>query len=375
MRASPPTIRLLGTPIQLDLYLRPLVRAIQVTVGMIPTVVLLFYGQWWWAPVPLALSFVLYEAFFWSRGDRPIKFELGDTIVLDDPAADRRREIRPEQVHAVTVHHRARGGDRSEVVVVLASRTDILLSVRFLVEPDVRLPKSAVDVELMDELLGGYGGLVAPTASPTERCRQTIDDPTGQALRWFRANLPTAAWRRRAARVWRGAAPKLDAFGLHADAPAGLLVLQGDDWALHENGETLRGTITLVSSARTTRTVELARKPREGETLKPGEFLTEEVDVPVLVLELDEALSLAMPAPLAGLVGQHREPDDALLHCHVAEGGALLWNFLTRWRRSAWPAPLRKQADNVLSLQDDEPLRADARRGAPTRTPTGPDLG
>ncbi len=341
-----PSVRLLGTPHDLDIVFRPLARLAGLLVGGFALVALLIAGQPYWAPVPLAAMLMTSALMFWWRGDRAMVLTLADEITVHDRKRGGTLTVPTEHVHAVTVHYREAQGDRREVVVVLAARTEVLLAMRFLVEPDVRMPAHAVNASRMDLFLGGYGGLVVSVAPPEARCRQTFDDPRGLALSWLLAHLPTTGWSRRAARVWRGEAPDLDPFGLHIGAPSALLVLEADTWSLRGPGVDLTGVVTVMSGWRTRRTLQLLRRPEPGEA-DDSDAVLEDLEIPVLVVELDEGVQLAMPAPVAGLAGGERDATPTLLHCHVAEGGALIDALLQRWPQPAWPSPLGQQARNL----------------------------
>lgn len=332
-------IRLEGTPVELDELLRPLARYALTCLGLIGTGVLVYLKSILLAPLPLAFSFVAYELYFWRRGDRPIRFEVDpQAITLTDASADRTRTVLLDEIEVAVVHHRARDAHRHEAVLVLYGKDRILLAMRFLVEPTTRWLSHDIDVDELDELIGGYAGLYRALAPPNLRCRQTIDDPAAQALRFLRGCLPPEVWGRSAARVWRGKAPPCDAFGLHFGTPDGLLVIDADTWRLNLTGEPPRtGPVTLLRSARAERALLLAR---------PGttEIEPEEVVLPMLLIELDPEVTFTLPAPVAELSGQHRELDEGMLHTHLPEGAALLWQVLRRWPVAAWPAPLRQRA-------------------------------
>lgn len=371
-------VKLTGTPIVLDQMLRPLVRVVQVAVAGVATLVLAWFGLWWWVPVPIVVTTVAYELFFWSRGDRPVVLALeSDRLVLTDPRAGgdgaRPRELALplHDVHTATLHVRpAPSGDRVEAVVVLTDTERVRFAVRFLVEPGLPLRHEDVQADVMDNLVGGYGGLLRALAPADVTCRQTIDDPAGQAIRWLRERLPAGAWQRSAARVWRGTAPVLDTFGLHVGPPDGLLVLDGDAWSLHTaDGELSQGLVTLVRSGRATRQVGLVRKPDLLGDAPLHELPIDEVDLPLLVLDLDEGLTLAVPATVAGKRGDVRVPEGTWWHTHVPEGAALTWHLLTRWPESTWPTALRTAAATVIARTASPPSGASPRTARP-RSPS-----
>jgi hypothetical protein len=170
----------------------------------------------------------------------------------------------------------------------------------------------------------------------------------------LRERLPPVVWRRNAARVWRGKSPILDTFGLHFEAPTALLVADEDSWYLHEGDETKSGPITLLRASRSERQIVLQVPDSRVTTVDKPEL--EQVSVPLLVIEFDPGVVLAIPAPVALMASQSVETDDELLHAHLPEGAALLWHVLQRWPRAAWPAPLRTRAEQAAA-RDVPPAR------------------
>jgi len=339
-------IRLKGTPVVLDAFLRPFVRAAQVVLGGGLSVALWLWGLTLAAPVPFLLAIVAGEVFFWWRGDRPVELQLGDKIRYTDKSQGHVLEIDPRRVIAVDLHHRPISDRHTEAVVMLTDEVGGRLGITFVVESSFRPRAEDVDCAAMDDLLGGYGGLLSTLAAPHERCRQRIVDPSAQGIRWLRANLPTRAWQRTVIRLWQGAAPELDGFAHFREAPHGTLLLDGDRYRVNLGGHIRSGTVALMRCANATRSAHLIVHEKgqvHGDFERTGELPTTEVELPLLLVELDEHVTLAMPAPVADLAVESRELSPRLLHTTVPEGGALLWHVLTRWPSSAWPAALRQR--------------------------------
>ncbi|MCB9665203.1 MAG: hypothetical protein H6732_13920 [Alphaproteobacteria bacterium] len=356
-------VRLSGTPIALDGILGPAIRVIAGAVGLAASLALVGLGAWWWVPVPLVTGLLAAELWLWRRGDRPAHLTLDAThLRLEDATAGRTLAVPLAEIHTATVHVRpTRRAERLEAVLVLTDRDRVRFAARFLVEPDLAWHPDDVRVDTTERLLGAHGGLRS-MATGEVTCRQVIDDPAGQALRFLRERLPAAAWDRTALRVWRGAAPPLDAFGLHQGDPQGLLVLDGDRWTLREGGRVTReGLVTLVRGGRAL---------REAELLVPGDGapVREVVELPLLVLELEDEACVVFPAPEAARHGTLREADEAWLHTHVAEGAALVWHVLTRWPDTSWPALLRRAAHEGLVPHPAPGARSASRRApSPSR--------
>lgn len=326
-------IRLTGTPQVFDTLLRPVVRAVQVVLGVAGAALLVSLGDPLWAPVPLLASLAIYEAFFWWRGDRPVTLSLGDALVFEDPIRGQRLALRPEEVHVATLYFRNMQGDRRRLHLVLGDRTGPRFAVELAVDATVAVEARDVDLDALDVILGGFGDPLETLASPTVTCRQIIDDPAGQVLAWARRRIPPTAWDRIGVRVWRGLTPRLDERARHLGHPDGWLLVGGDQYALTFAGQTRTGLVGPVRASRAMRAVPRVSADDEGRT------------VPLLLLHLDADLTLTFPAPIAGSVGPAAPLDDDLLHTHVIEAGAVVWALLTRWPRSAWPAALRQSIE------------------------------
>lgn len=371
-------VDLAGTPVVLDRLLRPVVRWGALAVGGLGSVLLAVLGAWWWVPVPVVAAWFAAEVWLWRRADRPMRLTIDTTRLEVRDTHGRPLVLDLDEVHAATAHvHHSRHPDRIEVVVTLADVADVRFAARFLVEPDhAKLGPEDVRADAVDAVLGGTGGLrgLAPADAA---CRQTFDDPAGQALNWLRSHLPRRVWQRTAVRVWAGEAPGLDPFGLHVGPPSALLVLEGDRWSMHDEGvEVAAGDVLLPRAGRAERTATLVRAVGPDD-VPTGEMPTETVEIPLLVLELDPTLRVAVPAPEAGRHGPPLALDDHALHVHVPEGGALLWHVLTRWPESAWPVSLRRAARQALApeLPDPSPHRARQRPSAAGSAATGTGSG
>lgn len=343
-------IQLRGTPIVLDVVWRPIARTVLATLALLTAAGLAWLGLLWWVPVPFVLAWVAFELTFWLRGDRPTVLTLShEAVSLHDPRAGRHIELPLRDIHAATVFLRPHTvPHRVQAVLVLSDVRSVRLAVRLLVEPTVPFTQEDVQADAMDALLGGTGGMrgLAPTAASA---RQVIDDPAGQAITWLRDHLDPTVWSRTSIRVWQGAEPPLDTFGVHEGEPDGLLTLEGDSWTLTTGGPSRQGTVTLIHSARAERRVALARPGRWDDETPAADITHDQVTVPLLLLELDEDLVLAVPSPGAEAATSLRAPDGTWWHTHVPEGGAAVWHILTRWPEIAWPVALRQRAAQALA--------------------------
>ena len=217
---------------------------------------------------------------------------------------------------------------------------------------------------MLDELIGGYAGVLGAVAGREHRVRQTIDDPAAQVLGLLRERLPPAVWRRHAARVWRGKAPILDTFGLHFEAPTALLVADEDSWYLHEGDETKSGPITLLRAPlRAADRPPGARLARHhGRRTRAGAGLRAAAGHRVRSRRGARDPGPRRPDGLAVRRSRRRTPP-----CPPARGHTL-WHVLQRWPRAAWPAPLRP----APSKPPNATCHPHARRACETTPRTAP---
>lgn len=327
-----------GTPLALDAYLRPAARFVQALIAVPATAALWWTEQWLWLPVPIALSFLVYELLFWSRGDRPTRLRIdGDHLTLEDPIRGRTLGIRRDEVEvARTSWRRVRGG--SEAVVLLADRARPRLAIRFLLpgEPDAR-PED-VDLDAVDRALGGQGGVLRAVAPLDAVARQRFEDPRG--LSRLREWVPAHAWRRTGLRTWTGEAPPLDLFGFHVQEPEGWLVLEGPSFELRRFGT---GEV-LAAGAWDPTGVGTRIRPVDLLLVADGEPATDRAEVPLIALTLAPGLTLHWAAPEArDLEVRPASPED--LHTHPPEGASLLWHLLRHAPRSRLPEALRRRLE------------------------------
>lgn len=322
-----------GSPRRLDAVLRPFVRGLQLVCAAVATLVLALLEAWWWLPVPLALSFVAYEAFFWLRGDRPVRVSFGPSgIVVDDRAAGRREAFPLDAVRACTLLHRAAPDDASavEVAVVLSGEAGPLLAL------SLRAPRASfvaapedVDAEAMDALLGGLAGLVRSLAPPERAVRQIVRD--ARPVGWLRDALPEAVRARTQLRPWRGREPELDDFGLLVGEPTATLLLDGARATLRDpSGEVREAPLRVLAIGRAHRPVTLLTR-QDGLPARVAH------DLPLLVLDLEGIGRVAIPAPAADPGLPEAALDARALHLHGAEGAALIAHLL---RHDLLPAGL-----------------------------------
>ncbi len=356
--SQPSSVTLHGTPTRFDAVFRPIARVVLTVLGLLGTALIWYFkGFNLWTPVPLALAFLVYEVIFWIRGDRPILLKADDTLTWTDRRAGRTLSMPLDDVFSARCHYRRLDGGRTEAALVLWDDDAPRSAIRLLVGDDVPMMPHDVDVKAMDSILGGYGGLLTSLAPPEIRCRQTIDDPAGQLLRYLRERLPASAWKTTCIRVWKGAAPELNIYGLHEQPHDGVLALRSDTWRLHLGDERRQGALTLLRAMTAQRQAKLVRPGAERDAEGP---MLEELDIPLLLLEIDEDLQLAMPAPAVPTGRNPTALTSDTLHTHVPEGGALLWHVLPRWPQSTWPAALQKRVVSLARAQEAREREAEA---------------
>ncbi|MBX2803997.1 MAG: hypothetical protein KTR31_40345 [Myxococcales bacterium] len=319
--ASAPSGEARGTPTELDAFLKPVVGLTAVVLVLPVTVALMWFGAWWWLPVPTILAVVAYEGFFRSRGDRPTSLHYdADGLHLQDPIRGSDLQVKAEDVYLATVFWRRRSSG-SQVVLMLASSTGPQFAVQLHL-PTAAIPgRWDVDVDEIDERLGGQAGVLRAVAPLERTARQTFTD--AGLLAWVQQRFESGALERSGLRVWRGEAPPLSPFGFHIGERDAWLVLEGTRWSLRDaDGAPLdEGALSAITAAHVVRRAMLLVPTEEG----PEEELTT-IDGLALTLPSDEgdALRIRFPAPQVAqtLPTEAAAPSD--LHTHAAEGAALV---------------------------------------------------
>jgi hypothetical protein len=327
-------LELHGSPVELEVYLRRGARLVQLLLALPPTLTLWWWEEWFWVPIPLALSFLLYELLFWSRGDRPTVLQLTDEgLRLADPWREAPVSVRWDEVElAKATWRRVRPG--AEVTLLLASARGPRFAARFLMSggPSPASAWGDLDLEAADKLLGGQGGVVRSVAPFELVARQRFEDPRALAL--LREKLPADCWHKTGLRLWQGQAPALDAFGYHVDEPSGWLILQDTHWELRKSGTTevlSRGDIDSLEVWGASRKVSIVL----------GVAGPVETEVPMLGLGLG-TLRIWFPAPTAGPAAPPAAIEPTDQHTHPPEGAALLWHVLAVLPRDRWPPALHE---------------------------------
>lgn len=316
-----------GTPKEFDAFLRPPLRMLQLLLGIGGTLALGCYGEWWAMPLPLAASFVLYEWFFWSRADKPIRLRAtGDRIVLDDPFVQKHRTVSLDSVRSATLLHRAhpRPGHQ-EIVVLLSSEGGPELGLQFVVPEGTYEPVPGdVDIDLCNAVLGSISGLIRAVCPREKLMRQPLTEL--QLLHWLRDTLPAECWARSGARFWTGKAPDLDLFGYHAGSADGWVELDGDQVAWP--GKT--GRCEGLPPTRSSRVAVLFRMD--------GEDHSETPEALPLWHQPVGPRTVVIPAPLLDPALTVGEATDQDCHVHAPEGAVLLWHLWRHLPPEQWPA-------------------------------------
>lgn len=319
---------LYGAPQRLDTVLRPLVRAVQLAIGLTGSIILAVLGWWWWMPLPLVASFLAYESLFWLRADRPVRVTLNDTLTVDDRKRKQTWTLDPSTVTVATAHRRS-DGEIADVRIVLADDDGVLGAVWLRVPADAPALPHTVDADLCDHLVGGDYGSLRALASGNRVARQRIDTDAS-ALAWFAEHISEQAWSRTGARAWRGHAPELDLLGHHTTEPAEWLVF-GDDLPLWGPGY---------------------RSDRTAILLHAGRGLDDTFAADRLSLAVLELGDVALAAPSRILMSE--EPNtpthEALLHTHSAELSGVLVHWLRHTSPDTWPPSVRTAVDDALAL-------------------------
>jgi len=319
-----------GTPRAFDAFLRPTLRALQLTVGLGASLLLLCVGSWWWIPVPLAASFLLYELFFYWRADVPLTVRLtAESIEIEDRFLDRTRRVSLELVHSASLVYREIEPGRIDAVLLLSGLQQTLLAIPFRLDTsEWEARPNDVDADVCNAVLGSISGLIRALAPTELLVRQNLSDP--RALAWFRNQLDPATWSRSTVRYWRGEAPELNLFGFHDQREDGLLHL--DTTATWVDGDQVAAPVELNVSppAHQTRTAILFRM--HGEESEEAEEL-----LPLWLQPL-AGRTVAIPAPLADDLDERTTADPTLCHVHAPEGALILWHLWRQIPPDQWPA-------------------------------------
>lgn len=321
--SGPPSLTVAGVPRELDASLRLPARILLLALGALASGALAWAGAWWWMPLPLATSFLMFEWFFATRADQPIAVRLDrDEVAVSDTFLQLERRVPLGELAAATLAWRTLDRDRVEVMLVLADPREVVLGLHLRLASDGFQPEpDDVHVDAVNALVGSIGGLPRAMCPRDRLVRQHLDDP--RVVAWFRT-LPAAARRCRALRYWRGRAPPLDLFAYHTGAPDGLALLDPTSARLGAEPVPLEPGSPEASS----RAIVAFRRAGDPEE-------SSERTVPMWVQPV-AGHRFAFPAPLAqGL--PERAPDDALLHVHAADGGVLLWHLLRVTPPERWP--------------------------------------
>ena len=313
-------IRIKGIPKEFDVVFRPMARIGLLTLGILGTIVITVFKLWWWLPLPLAASFLLYELIFWLRGDRPVRLNMKNELHFVDARSQRQVILRPDEIATATLYYQP-NEEGVQVIAVLADRRSVRFAARFQLKGPFEAAPWDVDLKKIEGFLGGNAATVRAIAPLEVVCRQDLDDGKGQAIAWLRENIPESAWRRTAVRLWRGAAPSMDLFGLHEGDQDALLTLDGDRYIIWNGDKELEGEFAPIKLRLSRRPVILFQLVREKDTQPIRSLL-------LIGLVLDDGLTIAFPsmAPLK----ENREEVEATedwLHTHLAEGAAFLWHL------------------------------------------------
>jgi hypothetical protein len=325
-------IQLKGTPLLLDVMLRPIGRGIQLVVAAILTAIVVMLEWWAVLPLPLAFSYFAYEFFFWRRGDRACRIRLGEFLGFEDAVRGQRRDLDPAEVYCAKLHYRRSSVEGYAICVVLAGVDGVHFAVQLDEVLNFEPQPWDIDADTTDAVLGGYGGMVRALAPQEAVCRQIVRDRDGRLVTWLRERLQPEAWRRTGLRVWRGEAPDLDLFGYHIGEPDGWCVIEGQEIRVSTGGgEVISAKLSPSRCWTSERQAVLFQPGGEGE-LDPQL-------IPLLILDF-EGLQLAVPAPIVGANESAKPAQRDFLHVHVPDGAAALWHTWMEIEAERWPALL-----------------------------------
>lgn len=358
-------IHLKGTPLLLDVMLRPVVRGAQLVIAAVLTAAVVMLEFWAVLPLPLAFSFVAYELFFWWRGDRAVRIRLGQALNFEDSVRGQRRVLLPAEVQSAKLHFRRSEIDGHAICVVLAGPDGVLLAVQLDEVSNFEPRRWDVDADTTDAVLGGYGGMVRALAPQEAVCRQVVRDSEGQLIQWLREQLPPGAWERTSLRLWRGESPDLDLFGYHTGEPDAWCILDGEHIRVVMGpGEELERSLSQCGCWTSERQAVLFRPGARGE-LDPQL-------IPLLVLAVD-GFHLAIPAPIVGASEASRPARSDFFHAHVPDGAAALWHMWQVLEGERWPALLRQAVLDSRVVTGVLPTALSVRLGAAIERPKAAD--
>ena len=344
-----------GTRREFDEFLRFPLRVAQMLSALVWTLPLLWFQLWWWLPIPLALSFLLYEYFFYARADRAIALTFsGLTLQVVDDLLETATTHDLSTVHSAVLMHRKLNEDITEAVLALSRVDGPLITLQFRLPPNKFTPHpTAIDGDLCNGFLGAIAGMVRALAPREVILRQIIEDP--RPLAWFYLNLPPDCWRRSTVRVWRGEQPDLDLFGYHSQPHDGLVTLDERGITLQIDGETTTTPVGAHDVGSSMRTAVLFQM--DGE-----KHAENEEQLPLMLQKLG-GNTIAIPAPLSAEIA-FIDANATFLHVHAPEGAVILWWLWTSIRREDWPEAW------VLGLRDARVLVDKWPTALPTVYPT-----
>jgi hypothetical protein len=315
-----------GTPLVVDEDLRSLLSIGRWGFGVTLGLLLAWLGLDWWVPAPLLVATIAMEGWLLVRSDRAVRLDVHpDRVVVDDRFAPR-VTVGVEQIVTCSLLHRRRG-DAFEMVIVLGSERGVLLAVAAQGGP----PRAdSIDVDAIDALLGAGGGLLRSFAAPPRAVRQRFADP--KVIDALVAFAPEAARGRGGLRLWRGAAPELTVFGMHAQPADAWLILDGGGAKI----------VAADGQARSTLDGEprFAWAEREASLLH-GEGEEAATRLPMLCVHWPSGTQIAVPAPAASGAEVTTHLDHPSWHTHAAEGAILLsWLAAAGYRPE--PPPVQR---------------------------------
>jgi len=295
-----------------DTFLKPLARRGALLLGMLCIPVLVWLELWMWVPIPLLALVLLNEFVWWLRGDRAIVVQLSrDSLVVVDRKGQDELSLAVADIQAVNVWYRSHAKGH-EVCLALFDGHRVRFAATLHCASDAFVPAPTdIDVCKWEELLGETAGIRAAVAPPEVSVRQHLRGI--ELLTWCRERFATEAHSRTWARAWLGAAPPLTLFGIHANAPDGMIRC-GPGSALHApDGEALQVPLAIIAHAH--RAVTLLEKTADGPQTVEGH-------IGLAVLATSDTTRLVCPC--ADVVQSEVVLGPSDLHTHTPEAMALL---------------------------------------------------